>query len=290
LSIVPAPGAPCGIFVRVTKAKARTEPKSPASPGRIAALRERLTQLYEGSGPAGYHFRYGLLAFDLITIVFIVATSFIPRDPMVETFDVLFGIVILADFSARLFISNRRWRDLMHPATLADIAAIISFLAPIVGEGAGFLRILRTLRLLRSYRLLAQLRADSRFFRRYEEVIFAVANITVFIFVMTAVVYETQHAGNNQVANYADALYFTVTALTTTGFGDITLPGTTGRLISVVIMIFGVTLFFNLARALISPNKVRFACPDCGLQRHDADAVHCKACGKTLNIPDEGLA
>jgi voltage-gated potassium channel len=25
------------------------------------------------------------------------------------------------------------------------------------------------------------------------------------------------------------------------------------------------------------------------LQRHDSDAVHCKACGTVLNIPDEGL-
>ena len=33
-------------------------------------------------------------------------------------------------------------------------------------------------------------------------------------------------------------------------------------------MIFGVTLFFNLARALLSPHKVRFPCPSCGLQRH----------------------
>ena len=24
------------------------------------------------------------------------------------------------------------------------------------------------------------------------------------------------------------------------------------------------------------------------LQRHDSDAVHCKACGTLLNIPDEG--
>jgi voltage-gated potassium channel len=33
---------------------------------------------------------------------------------------------------------------------------------------------------------------------------------------------------------------------------------------------------------------VRFACPSCGLQRHEADAVHCKACGTQLNIPDDG--
>jgi hypothetical protein len=57
---------------------------------------------------------------------------------------------------------------------------------------------------------------------------------------------------------------------------------------TVVIMIFGVTLFLNLARVLFNPSKVRFSCPDCGLQKHDRDAVHCKACGKLLNIPDEG--
>ena len=106
---------------------------------------------------------------------------------------------------------------------------------------------------------------------------------------MTGIVYETQHWTNPQIANYVDALYFTVTALTTTGFGDITLAGTLGRLISVIIMIFGVTLFLNLARTLFQPRKVRFECPNCGLQRHDLDAVHCKACGQVLKIPDEGL-
>ena len=58
---------------------------------------------------------------------------------------------------------------------------------------------------------------------------------------------------------------------------------------SVAIMIFGVTLFFNLARAPLTPSKVRFPCPTCGLQHHDSDAVHCKARGTVLNIPDEGL-
>jgi voltage-gated potassium channel len=180
-------------------------------------------------------------------------------------------------------------RDLLHPATWADVVAIVSFLAPVVGEGAGFLRILRTLRLLHTYHVVGRLRAQNRFFRRNEELILSVVHVAVFLFVMSAIVYETQHWSNPAIANYVDALYFTVTALTTTGFGDITLPGTLGRLISVAIMIFGVTLFLRLVRALLSPHKVRFPCPVCGLQRHEADAVHCKACGTVLNIPDEGF-
>jgi voltage-gated potassium channel len=254
----------------------------------FAALKIDIRKLYEGATPRGVRFRYALLAFDIVTVLFIIATSFLPSSQAIETLDVLFGIGILADFAARLLASRHRLREFTRFSTWTDVIAIVSFLAPLAGEAGGFLRILRTLRLLRDYQMLVRLRVDSSFFRRNEEVIFAVTNLAVFIFVMTAIVYETQKFRNDQITNYADALYFTVTALTTTGFGDITLHGTLGRLISVVIMIFGVTLFFNLARALLNPNKVRFPCPSCGLQRHDSDAVHCKACGVVLNIPDEG--
>jgi voltage-gated potassium channel len=249
---------------------------------------DRLRLLYEGDTPEAHQFRYALLVFDVTTILFIVVTSFLPRSPAFEWMDVIIGLIVLADFSVRLAISRTPWRDLAYPTTLADIAAIVSFLAPVVGEGIGFLRVLRTLRLLRTYQLLARLRADSVFFRRNEDLIIAAVNLGVFIFIMTGFVYETQRWTNTKIGNYIDALYFTIAALTTTGFGDITLTGTLGHLISVVIMICGVTLFLRLVQVLLRPDKVRFPCPVCALQRHDRDAAHCKACGTVLNIPDEG--
>ncbi|HZH52017.1 MAG TPA: ion channel [Microvirga sp.] len=249
---------------------------------------DRLRDLYEGDTPEAHRFRYGLLVFDTATILFIVVTSFLPRFSVLEWVDIVIGLAVLADFSARLAISRHRWKDLAHPITWADLASIVSFLAPVVGEGIGFLRILRTVRLLRTYQLLARLRADSAFFRRNEDLIIAGVNLGVFIFIMTGFVYETQRRINPDIGNYVDALYFTIAALTTTGFGDITLTGTWGHLLSVVIMIFGVTLFLRLVQVLLRPDKVRHPCPVCGLQRHDRDAVHCKACGTILNIPDEG--
>jgi voltage-gated potassium channel len=253
----------------------------------LARLRTNLKRLYEGRTRRAHRFRYGLLIFDAVTLLFVVATSFMDRNIWIEIADIAFGLVILADFCARLLISERPLREFLHPVTWADMAAIVSFLAPFAGEAVGFLRVLRTLRLLHSYQLLRRLRADFPYFRAHEEVTIAIANFAVFLFVMTGFVYETQHVRNPGIQNYADALYFTVTALTTTGFGDITLPGTAGRLLSVVIMIFGVTLFFQLARAVLQPAKVRFKCPSCGLLRHDIDAVHCKACGELLNIPND---
>jgi voltage-gated potassium channel len=257
---------------------------------RQRSLQGKLRFLYEAEHPTAHRFRYALLIFDIATILFIVASSFVERTPVLEAIDVAFGLGILADFAARLLISRTRLRDLLQPATWADAVAIVSFLAPLAGEGAGFLRVLRTLRLLHTYQLLARLRADSAWFRRNEELAITIVHLAVFLFVMTGIVYETQHWNNPEIKNYIDALYFTVTALTTTGFGDITLRGTTGRLISVLIMIFGVTLFLRLIRALLQPAKVRFPCQACGLQRHDFDAVHCKACGTILNIPDEGTS
>ncbi|WP_195930639.1 potassium channel family protein [Hyphomicrobium album] len=249
---------------------------------------ETLRYFYESDARTAQRFRYALVAFDIVTILFIVATSFMPNNPVLERLDIAFGIVILADFLARLAISRNRLRELVHPASLADMAAIVSFLAPVAGEAAGFLRILRTVRLLHTYELLARLRQDSRWFRRNEEVILATVNLAVFLFIMSGIVYASQYGRNPGINNYVDALYFTVTALTTTGFGDITLQGTFGRFISIVIMILGVTLFLMLVRVLVAPHKVRFRCPTCALMRHDSDAVHCKACGTTLQIPDEG--
>jgi voltage-gated potassium channel len=247
-----------------------------------------LHHLYNGLAPESRRFRYAVLALDLATIVFVITTSFMPRGPAIVVIDVLIGIVLAVEFAARITASRRPWREALRLASIADVIAIASFLVPLTGEGFGFLRVMRTLRLLHSYRMLGMLRDDVAFFRRNEEAVLAATHLGVFVFIMTAVVYETQHYTNPHIANYADALYFTVTALTTTGFGDITLPGTTGRLISVVIMLAGVTLFLRLAQALFRPAKVRFTCTSCGLQRHDPDAVHCKACGELLNIPDDG--
>ena len=251
---------------------------------------DRLRLLYEGDSREANRFRYALLAFDVVTIAYVIATSFSQHGGLVEIVDVVFGVVILADFAARVAIAPHRLRYLSYPTTLADMVAIASFLAPVSGEGLGFLRILRTLRLLHTYQILRLLRQDSSFFRRNEEVVIATVNLAVFLFVMTGLIYATQYRTNPEIGNYADALYFTVTTLTTTGFGDIVLSGTTGRMLSVVTMICGVTLFLRLAQVLFRPHKVRFTCPVCGLMRHDPDAVHCKHCGETLKIPDEGFS
>lgn len=199
------------------------------------------------------------------------------------------GILILADFAARFWIAhNRRWM-LIQIYTLADLAVILSLLlAPLFLEDLAFLRILRGLRLIHSYHLIRDLRRESRFFRLHEDAVYAFVNLFVFIFVTTSFVFVLTFEDRSHPEAYIDALYFTVATLTTTGFGDITMTTPGGKLLSVFIMIGGVALFIQLARAIFQPSKVRYRCPGCGLLRHDPDAIHCKHCGEPIKIETEG--
>lgn len=254
-----------------------------------ATIRSRLRALYEGAGESGDRFRYLLLAFDLLTVTWLVASSFVERGSHHTRIDLAIGLVFLADLLARQFISRRPLRDLFSFWGLADLLVIFSLLVPIWGEGLAFLRVLRLYRVFHSPQTIDQLRDDIPGFRRHETAIRAALNLLIFIFAMTALVYQTQSGLNDKIGNYADALYFTVTTLTTTGFGDVTLVGTSGKLLSVAVMIIGISLFLRLVQVVLRPAKAYFPCPTCGLRRHDHDAVHCKACGTVLNIPDDGL-
>lgn len=224
----------------------------------MTALVKRLRQLYDGDSKAAFRFRAALLAFDIATISFFVAASFVHDVPFGAAIDAAIAVVLAAEYAARLAISRRRLAFAADPVSLADLVVIVSLLAATLSDSWTFLRILRALRLLRSYRVVRQLRSRFAFFRRHEDVVQGAVNLLVFLFVMTAIVFVTQSPTNPAIANYLDALYFTVTTLTTTGFGDITLQGQGGRLLAVLIMIFGISLFLRLVHAIFRPPHVRF--------------------------------
>ena len=98
-------------------------------------MKNRIRALYAGDTDEAHRFRYALLIFDVVTILFVIATSFTHHGPIVETIDAVFGVFILADFAARIWISTNRWRLLTRLTTLADVVALVSFLAPLAGEG-----------------------------------------------------------------------------------------------------------------------------------------------------------
>ena len=252
----------------------------------IARLRTLLRLLYHSQAPFAQRFQFAVLLVDLAIIAFFIATPLLRDKPSFYWFDYSIAALLFVDLAARALASTDMLRWLRQLPVIVDIFILLTLLAPTWLVNLGFLRILRLWTLSRSGVLWRPLK--KRGLGQYEETIRAVVNLLVFLFVVTGFVYTAFANRDDGITGYVDALYFTVTTITTTGFGDITLPGTGGKLASIVIMIFGISLFVRLAQAVFRPNKVHFPCPQCGLQKHDPDAVHCKACGHVLNIPDHG--
>ena len=187
---------------------------------------------------------------------------------------------------ARLLASNDMLRLMKQPASWVDFFILMTLLFPTALANFGFLRIVRLWSLSRSGFVWRYL--EERGLHPWREAVHAVVNLLTFLFVITGFVYTFFFRTGAGIEGYVDALYFTVATVTTTGFGDIVLPGIAGKLTAIATMIIGISLFVRLAQAIFRPAKVFFPCPNCALQRHDPDAVRCKACGCMLKIPDDG--
>jgi len=258
---------------------------APPDASRFEALRSRLRQLYHGRTPAALRFQAVTTVVDLLIIAFFILTPLLREKSSFLWIDYSVAVIVIAEIVARLLASTNMLRLLRQPTMLLDLFILLTLLMPQWLENFGFLRILRLWSLSHKGIVWAQLRATR--FREWENVVRALSNIATFLFVVSGFVYTFffQQAGG--LESYVQALYFTVATVTTTGFGDVTLPGVAGKLTSIVVMIVGITLFVRLAQALFRPNKVLFPCPECALQRHEPDAVYCKACGHKLKIPDD---
>ncbi|MFT7086942.1 MAG: voltage-gated potassium channel [Rickettsiales bacterium] len=250
----------------------------------IPNIKKILTGLYEGNSNASYNFRYTLLAIDVVTIIFLVVSTFFYGSKIILTLDIIFGSYLALDYILRMWIAPKKGSFVTNWVNIADLIAIVAFLIPLLTGQFAFLRVLRIFRLLRSYRLIARLRKDFLYFRHHEDVIIRATNLFIFVFIMTELVVLTQVGVNPNVTNFLDALYFSISALTTTGFGDITLQGKYGYILSIIIMVFGVSLFLRLIHTIFIPPKLHAACNKCNLLTHERGAKHCRKCGTALEI------
>ncbi|MCB1448660.1 MAG: potassium channel family protein [Nitratireductor sp.] len=257
---------------------------SKANPG----FRQFLAGLYYGKSGAARIFRLVLVTIDIAAIGYFLLTVPIPHDNAFRIIDLALLVFFTLEFAARVWIADNPRRFFFRLSTLADILVLLSLALPLLVDNLGFLRILRTLRFMRSYRVMEELRGLFPITGRHEDVVIASINLAVFVFIVTSIVWVTEARINPDLNSWIDALYFTVTTLTTTGYGDITLKDPLGRLLTVLIMIFGVALFLRLAQSLFRPSKIAYTCPSCGLQRHDPDASHCKHCGNVVHIRTDG--
>jgi voltage-gated potassium channel len=252
----------------------------------LTNFRGWLRVLYHGHTKRAVRFQVAVLGVDLAIIAFFIASPVIRETRSFIWLDYSVAAILVVDMAGRAIATTGSPRQLMQLTVWVDVFILLTLLFPERLGNLGFLRILRLWSLSRSGFLWRPLKGMG--LDQWREASHSVVNLVTFLFLITGFVYTFFFRSSSGMDGYVDALYFTVATVTTTGFGDIVLPGVWGKLTAIATMIVGITLFVRLAQSLFRPTKVFFRCPRCALQRHEPDAVYCKACGEILAIPDDG--
>lgn len=245
--------------------------------------------LYKNVGKGRLVNRF-LIGVNILFLVLLFAEFLFPQETWLRATEVLFGTIFIIEYVLRAYASNRPYRGVFGWHRMLDLLIIVTIFwrFGLADGDMVWLHTVGALRILRFYRTINQVVRGKDFLPRKREIIISATNLLVFIFLMTSMVLIVESPANDQINTYLDALYFTISTLTTTGFGDITVESEVGKGLVILIMIFGVALFLRLATSIFRPHKIGVRCKHCGLNWHDRDASHCKHCGNIINIANDG--
>lgn len=135
--------------------------------------------------------------------------------------------ILVADFVVRLAISKDRGRFIMStPLELATIA----------------LPLLRPLRLLRLLTLLGAVNRHAGKTLRGRVGIYVAGSVTLVVFVASLAVLDAERDAGGNINDFGDALWWSMTTITTIGYGDLYPITGTGRFVAVGLMLAGIAL------------------------------------------------
>lgn len=204
--------------------------------------------------------------------------------------DLFILIIFSFEYLLRIWTSESKIKFIFSLISLVDFLAILPLF--IGWLDVRFLRIFRVFRILRLMRFL---QFEIFFFKiaRKDNVILTRIFLTLFtlIFISSGLIYQFEHQVNSQVfRNFYDAFYFAIVTMTTVGFGDLAPISEGGRLVTLLMILTGVTIIpwqlGELIKQLVktTPQNQAKICHSCDLSHHDSDAIYCKLCGQKLTI------
>ncbi len=206
-----------------------------------------------------------------------------------------FTLLFTAEYFVRLWVVRRPLRYATSFFGLIDLLAILPTFLSLLFPASASLTVVRVLRLLRIFRILklveysseAGVLIDALFRSRRKILVFitAVLTITVVFGALMHVIEGPQRG----FASIPAGMYWAVVTMGTVGYGDI-VPGTPlGRFIASALIIIGYSIIAvptgiytaELVKSM-QPKRRRVRCEECGLPEHEADAWHCRQCGRAL--------
>ncbi|HIK56360.1 MAG TPA: ion transporter [Synechococcales cyanobacterium M55_K2018_004] len=227
----------------------------------------------------------------LSSVIFVVETYPIPSRTreILETLETGIVFIFLVEYGLRLWCAENRWRFATSLLGIVDLIAILPFLL-----GAMDFRFIRIFRWFRILRLIRFIEGKTVFgYVTSEDSAIAVRILfTIFsiIFVYSGIIYQVEHPINSDAfTTFLDAVYFSVSTLSTAGFGDIVPISQLGRLMTILMILTGILLIpwqlGDLIKRLVkTSDRQEISCTQCGLAVHDKDAYFCKQCGTPLPL------
>ena len=206
-----------------------------------------------------------------------------------------FTLLFSAEYAARLWCVRR-------PATYArsffgivDLLSVAPTYLAFFFPATTNVLVVRILRILRLFRILKLARyvgeADTLLTalrqsrRKITVFLYAVFTIVV-IFGALMYLIEGEDAGFTSIPR---GVYWAIVTLTTVGYGDIAPQTPVGQGLSSIIMVMGygiiavpTGIYATELREVLSTQRARRACPECGISGHEADARFCRRCGGAL--------
>ncbi len=246
-------------------------------------LKKKVRSLFAGKSKQSQQFYIILIIVNLFVFsLFIIEVAFPERHWLIKSIEVFFGLVFTLEYLAQLWVSPKKVKFVFNLFSLIDVLVIGSLFMPLFVGNFAALRLIKWIRVFRIYRIMNLSKIQSQVVARNWDIVASVINFIIFLLVTTAVIYASQVTHNPNINTYIDALYFAVSTLTTTGYGDVTVVGQGGKLISVVAMVVGILLFMHMSRAVFRGKRAHVKCSKCGLSMHELDAVHCRHCGEVI--------
>jgi voltage-gated potassium channel len=219
-------------------------------------------------------------------------------------FELIIVLFFIIEYIARLYAAQNRFKQLVDIYSIIDLIAILPTLSmlvlPLFGitYNIGIIKIIRCLRVFRIFRFL-RFTADPDFFfgsitLQLLKVVRLFLTILMLFFISSGLFFFVESDLNPNVNNFGDAFYFTIVALTTVGFGDITPLSDGGKWVTILMIFSGIILIpwqisLIVREWMRMATKIESTCPGCGLRYHEEDASHCKSCGHIIFQEYDGL-
>lgn len=193
-----------------------------------------------------------ILVLSILVIGLLVMTTFVSIDKESESvigaFDNVICVIFIVDFFGRLVKAPNKWRFVM--INWIDLLASIPTIEALrIGRLARVFRLLRVLRALRSMKYVVAFIFSNR-----AKGAFASVALTSFLvwFFAALMILHVENDPNSTIRSAEDALWWSITTITTVGYGDLYPVTTEGRIIAALLMVVGIGLYGTLTAYIAS--------------------------------------